>query len=270
LISRAIHNSSLRQARPLVKVNCATLPSNLIESELFGHERGAFTGAQTRQMGRFEVADGTSIFLDEIGELPLELQSKLLRVIQDGEFERLGSSRTIKVDVRVIAATNRDLEAAVRRGRFRDDLFYRLNVFPITVPPLRDRTEDVPLLVEFFVDKVSKRMRKSIELIPEAVMQKLQNYPWPGNVRELENVIERAVINSSGPKLRLADDLAGPVHKEIPTHLKSLSEIETDHIIRVLEETNWRIDGPKGAALILDMNTSTLRSRLRKLGIKKP
>ena len=270
LISRAIHNNSLRKARSLVKVNCATLPSNLIESELFGHERGAFTDAQTRQMGRFEVADGTSIFLDEIGELPLELQTKLLRVLQDGEFERLGSPRTIKVDVRVIAATNRDLEAEVRQGRFREDLFYRLNVFPITVPPLRDRTEDIPLLVEFFVEKVSKRMGKSIELIPESVMKKLQDYPWPGNVRELENVIERAVINSSGPKLRLADDLAGPAHKEMPTPLKSLQEIETDHIIRVLEETNWRIDGPKGAALILDMNPSTLRSRLRKLGIKKP
>jgi PAS domain S-box-containing protein len=270
LISRAIHNRSLRKARSLVKVNCATLPSNLIESELFGHERGAFTGAQTPQTGRFEVADGTSIFLDEIGELPLELQTKLLRVIQDGEFERLGSSRTVKVDVRVIAATNRDLEAEVRQGRFREDLFYRLDVFPITVPPLRDRTEDIPLLVEFFVEKVSKRMGKSIELLPANVMKKLQDYPWPGNVRELENVIERAVINSSGPKLRLADDLAGPAHKEMPTPLKSLQEIEKDYIIRVLEESNWRIDGPQGAALILDMNPSTLRSRLRKLGIKKP
>ncbi len=270
LISRAIHSNSPRKARPLVKVNCATLPSHLIESELFGHERGAFTGAQTRQMGRFEVADGASIFLDEIGEMPLELQTKLLQVIQDGEFERLGSPRTIKVDVRVIAATNRDLEAEIRKGRFREDLFYRLNIFPITAPPLRDRTEDIPLLVESFVEKGSKRMGKSIELIPERVMQKLQDYPWPGNVRELENVIERAVINTSGPKLHLADDLARPVHKEMPTPLKSLEEIETDHIIRVLEETNWRIDGPKGAAKILDMNPSTLRSRLRKLGIQKP
>ena len=270
LISRAIHNNSLRKARPLVKVNCATLPSHLIESELFGHERGAFTGAQTRQMGRFEVANGTSIFLDEIGELPLELQTKLLRVLQDGEFERLGSPRTIKVDVRVIAATNRDLEAEVRQGRFREDLFYRLNVFPITVPSLRDRIEDIPLLVEFFVEKGSKRMGKSIELIPEGVMEKLQAYPWPGNVRELENVIERAVINSSGPKLRLADDLSRPVHKNMPKDLKSLEEIERDYITSVLEETQWRIDGPNGAAVILDMNPSTLRSRLRKLGIKKP
>ena len=269
LISRAIHNNSLRKARPLVKVNCATLPSHLIESELFGHERGAFTGAQTRQMGRFEVANGTSIFLDEIGELPLELQTKLLQVLQDGEFERLGSPRTIKVDVRVIAATNRDLEAEVRQGRFREDLFYRLNVFPITVPSLRDRTEDIAPLADFFVEKASKRIGKSIELIPKSVMKKLQDYPWPGNIRELENVIERAVINSSGPKLRLADDLSRPVHKDMPKDLKSLEEIERDYITSVLEETQWRIDGPNGAALILDMNPSTLRSRLRKLEIKK-
>ena len=270
LVARAIHNNSLRRARPLVKVNCATLPENLIESELFGHERGAFTGAQSRQTGRFEVADGASIFLDEIGEMPLELQAKLLRVLQDGEFERLGSARTIKVDVRVIAATNRDLEAEVRQGRFREDLFYRLNVFPISLPPLRDRTEDIPLLAEFFVDKVSKRMGKSIELIPAKVMQKLQDYPWPGNVRELENVIERAVIISSGPKLRLADELAGSAHKVTPTPLKSLQEMEKDHIMRVLDQTNWRIDGLQGAALILDMHPSTLRSRMRKLGIQKP
>lgn len=270
LISRAVHNNSLRRARALVKVNCATLPANLIESELFGHERGAFTGAQSRQTGRFEVADGASIFLDEIGEMPLDLQTKLLRVLQDGEFERLGTARTIKVDVRVIAATNRDLEAEVARGRFREDLFYRLNVFPITVPPLRDRNEDIPLLAEFFVGKVTKKMGKSIELIPEGVMKKLQDYHWPGNVRELENVIERAVINSSGPKLRLADDLAGPVHKETRGRLKSLQAIEKDYIMRVLEETSWRIDGPKGAALILDMHPSTLRSRMSKLGIQKP
>ena len=269
LISRVIHNNSLRKARPLVKVNCATLPSHLIESELFGHERGAFTGAQARQMGRFEVANGTSIFLDEIGELPLELQTKLLRVLQDGEFERLGSPRTIKVDVRVIAATNRDLEAEVRQGRFREDLFYRLNVFPITVPSLRDRTEDIALLADFFVEKASKRMGKSIELIPKSAMKKLQDYPWPGNIRELENVIERAIINSSGPKLSLADDLSWPVHKDMPKVFKSLEEIERDYITSVLEETKWRIDGPNGAAVILDMNPSTLRSRLRKLEIKK-
>jgi PAS domain-containing protein len=207
LVCRAIHNNSLRKARPLVKVNCAALPANLIESELFGHERGAFTGAQTRRKGRFELADGGCIFLDEIGELPLDLQGKLLRVLQDGEFERLGSSMTIRVDVRVIAATNRDLESQVQMGRFREDLFYRLNVFPITVPPLRERTEDIPLLAQFFMEKNSKRMGKRFEFIPESVKARLLEYPWPGNVRELMNVIERAVISSSGPKLRLADDL---------------------------------------------------------------
>jgi len=270
LIARAIHNNSSRRARPLVKVNCATLPSHLIESELFGHERGAFTGAEAQQLGRFEVAAGTSIFLDEIGELPLELQTRLLRVLQDGEFERLGSSVTIKVDVRAIAATNRDLEEEVRQGRFREDLFYRLNVFPITVPPLRQRAEDIALLAWFFVEKTSKRLGKSIEQIPERIVQKLRDYSWPGNVRELENVIERAVITSSGPRLRLADDLAGPARNQVPAPLKSLQETEKDHIQRVLKQTNWRIDGAKGAALILDMNPSTLRSRMRKLGIQKP
>jgi PAS domain S-box-containing protein len=270
LVARAIHNNSPRAARPLVKVNCATLPTHLIESELFGHEPGAFTGAQARQLGRFEVADGTSIFLDEIGELPPELQTTLLRVLQDGEFERLGSSRTIKVDVRVIAATNRDLEAEVRRGRFREDLFYRLNVFPITVPPLRQRGEDIALLARFFVEKASKRLGKSIEQIPESVVAKLKDYSWPGNVRELENVIERAVLTSSGSRLRLADDLAGPVRNEKPTPLKSLQETEKDHILRVLKSTSWRVEGIKGAALILDMKPSTLRFRMRKLGIQKP
>jgi PAS domain S-box-containing protein len=269
LVARAIHSNSPRKARPLVKVNCTTLPSHLIESELFGHERGAFTGAQTLQMGRFEVADGTSIFLDEIGELPPELQIKLLRVLEHGEFERLGSPRTIKVDVRVIAATNRDLEEEVRKGRFREDLFYRLNVFPITVPPLRQRAEDIALLTRFFVEKASKRLGKSIEQIPESVVHKLRDYSWPGNVRELENVIERAVINSSGPKLRLADDLAGPAPNQKSNLLKSLQETEKDHILQVLEQTSWRIDGAKGAALILDLNPSTLRSRIRKLGIQK-
>jgi PAS domain S-box-containing protein len=270
LIVRAIHSNSSRMVRPLVKVNCATLPSNLIESELFGHERGAFTGAQNRQQGRFEVANGTSIFLDEIGELPLELQTKLLRVLQDGEFERLGSSKTIKVDVRVIAATNRDLEEEVRKGRFREDLFYRLSVFPITVPPLRQRAEDIVLLARFFIEKACKRLGKSIEQIPESIVQKLQNYSWPGNVRELENVIERAVINSSGPRLRLADNLARSDHSQHAPSLKNLQEVEKDHIIRVLEQTKWRIHGAKGAALILDINPSTLRSRMRKLGIQKP
>jgi chemotaxis protein methyltransferase CheR len=269
LVARAIHSLSPRKDRTLVKVNCATLPSNLIESELFGHEKGAFTGAHARQLGRFEVANGATLFLDEIGELPLELQSKLLRVIQDGEFERLGSSGTIKVDVRVIAATNRNLEEEVRKGRFREDLWYRLNIFPITMPPLRERMEDIALLVDFFVDKISKRLGKSIETIPTSVMNTLQNYPWPGNVRELENVLERAVINSSGPKLRLVDKLKTP-GKDLPTTQKTLEEVERNHIVRVLEQTNWKVSGPNGAAEILGLNRSTLRARIRKLDIRQP
>jgi transcriptional regulator with GAF, ATPase, and Fis domain len=269
LVARAIHGLSLRKERALAKVNCATLPSNLIESELFGHERGAFTGAHSRHLGRFEVADGTTLFLDEIGELPLELQPKLLRVIQDGEFERLGSSHMIKVDVRIIAATNRNLEEEVRRGRFRDDLWYRLNIFPITVPPLRDRLDDIPLLVNFYVKKISKRMGKSIEVIPTRVMNALQNYHWPGNVRELENVLERAVINSSGPKLHLVDELTKP-HKDLTTAQKTLDEVERDYIVRVLEQTQWKVSGKNGAAEILGLDRSTLRARMRKLGIRQP
>jgi PAS domain S-box-containing protein len=269
LVARAIHNRSLRKKHPLVKVNCAALPSNLIESELFGHEPGAFTGAQTRQLGRFEVANGTSIFLDEIGDLPLELQTKLLQVIQDGEFERLGSSRTIKVNVRVIAATNRDLEEEVRRGRFREDLFYRLNVFPITVPPLRERIDDIPLLTEFFVEKASKRLGKAIKVIPTSVMNTLKNHPWPGNVRELENVIERAVISSSGSKLRLVDELKPP-QQDLPTPLKTMEAVEFDHIVQVLERTDWKVSGKNGAAEILGLKRGTLRARMQKLGIRKP
>ncbi len=210
LVARAIHGLSLRKNRSLVKVNCATLPTSLIESELFGHEKGAFTGSGSRRLGRFEVADGTTLFLDEIGELPLELQAKLLRVIQDGEFERLGSSQTLKVDTRIIAATNRNLEEEVRKGSFREDLWYRLNVFPITVPPLRDRLDDIAPLVNFYVQKIGKRLGKSIQIVPAGVMHALQDYHWPGNVRELENVLERAVINTSGPKLRLVDELKKP------------------------------------------------------------
>jgi len=269
LVARAIHGLSPRKDRALVKVNCATLPSNLIESELFGHEKGAFTGAHARQLGRFEVADGTTLFLDEIGELPLELQSKLLRVIQDGEFERLGSSGTIKVDVRVIAATNRNLEKEVRKGRFREDLWYRLSIFPITVPPLRERMEDIALLVDFFVDKISKRLGTSIESIPTSVMNTLQDYQWPGNVRELENVLERAVINSSGPKLRLVDELKKP-RKDLMKMQKTLEDVERDHIVRILEQTNWKVSGKNGAAEILGLNRSTLRARIRKLGIRQP
>ena len=269
LVARAIHGLSLRKERALVKVNCATLPSNLIESELFGHEKGAFTGSHSRHLGRFEVANGTTIFLDEIGELPLELQPKLLRVIQDGEFERVGSSHTIKVDVRIIAATNRNLEEEVRRGRFRDDLWYRLNIFPITMPPVRDRLDDIPLLVDFYVKKISKRMGKSIAIIPTSVMNALQNYHWPGNVRELENVLERAVINSSGPKLRLVDELKTQ-QKDLSTAQKPLEAVEREHIVRILEQTQWKVSGKTGASEILGLNRSTLRARMRKLGILKP
>ncbi|HPJ66268.1 MAG TPA: sigma 54-interacting transcriptional regulator [Desulfobacteraceae bacterium] len=266
LVARAIHGLSSRKDRALVKVNCATLPSNLIESELFGHEKGAFTGAHSRHLGRFEVADGATLFLDEIGELPMELQPKLLRVVQDGEFERLGSSHTIKIDVRIIAATNRNLEEEVRRGRFRDDLWYRLNIFPVTVPPLRDRLDDIPLLVEFYVKKISRRMGKSIEFIPTSVMNALQSYHWPGNVRELENVLERAVINSSGPKLHLVDELKKQ-QKDLSTTQKTLEAVEHDHIVQILEQTHGKVSGKNGAAEILGLNRSTLRARMRKLGI---
>ena len=269
LVARAVHGLSLRKERALVKVDCATLPSNLIESELFGHEKGAFTGAHSRHLGRFEVANGTTVFLDEIGELPLELQPKLLRVVQDGEFERLGSSHTIKVDMRIIAATNRNLEEEVRRGRFREDLWYRLNIFPITMPPLRDRLDDISHLVDFYVKKISKRMGKSIEIIPTRVMNALQNYHWPGNIRELENVLERAVINSSGPKLHLADELKTQ-QKDLSTTQKTLEAVERDHIVRILEQTQWKVSGKNGAAEILGLNRSTLRARMRKLGILKP
>ena len=269
LVARAIHNTSQFKKHPLVKVNCAVLPANLIESELFGHEKGAFTGADTRHIGRFEVANGTSIFLDEIGELPLESQIKLLRVLQEGEFERLGSSKTIKVDVRVIAATNRNLEAEIRQGRFREDLFYRLNVFPITVPPLRDRKDDIPLLVQFFVDKFSKKLGKTIETIPQRVIKILTDYPWPGNVRELENVIERAVIHTSGSKLRLVDEFKQE-QIGVLSALKTMEAVEAEHITRVLEHANWKVSGKDGAAEILGLKRGTLRARMQKLGIRKP
>jgi chemotaxis protein methyltransferase CheR len=268
LVARALHGSSLRKNRALIKVNCATLPANLIESELFGHEKGAFTGSQARHLGRFEVADGGTLFLDEIGELPLELQAKLLRVIQDGEFERLGSSHTIKVDTRILAATNRNLEEEVRNGRFREDLWYRLNVFPITVPPLRDRLDDIPLLVDFYVKKIAKRIGKTITIIPTVVMNTLQDYHWPGNIRELENVLERAVINSSGPKLRLVDELKQPL-RDLGANRKSLQTVEKEHILRVLEQTKWKISGKDSAAELLGLDRSTLRARMRKLNIEK-
>ncbi len=268
LVARAIHGTSARKNRALIKMNCAALPSHLIESELFGHEKGAFTGAQSRRLGRFEIANNATLFLDEIGELPLELQPKLLRVIDDGEFERLGSSETRKVDVRIISATNRNLEEEVNKGEFREDLWYRLNVFPITTPPLRDRIDDIPLLVKFYVDRISKRLGKVIENIPSNVMDALLQYHWPGNVRELENVLERAVINSSGPKLRLVDELKKP-HKGAVRADKTLQNVEREYIMRVLEQVEWKVSGQGSAAEILGLDRSTLRARMRKLNIRK-
>lgn len=269
LVARAIHGMSLRKARALIKMNCAALPSNLIESELFGHEKGAFTGAHSRRLGRFEIANGATLFLDEIGELPLELQPKLLQVIDNGEFERLGSSVTQKVDVRIIAATNRNLEEEVGKGNFREDLWYRLNIYPISMPPLRERTEDIALLVNFFIGKISKRLGKVIKIVPAGVMDALRQYHWPGNVRELENVLERAVINSSSPKLRLVDELKKPL-KDVPKPDQTLDKVERDYINRVLEQVQWKVSGKNSAAEILGLDRSTLRARMRKLNIRKP
>ena len=266
LVAQAIHRLSPRRSHLMVKVNCAALPSGLVESELFGREKGAYTGALTRQIGRFEVADGSTLFLDEIGELSLELQAKLLRVLETGEFERLGSPRTIKVDVRVIAATNRDLAEEVRKGRFREDLYYRLNVFPIRVPPLRERAEDIPLLVWTFLEEFSARMGKKITQVPRKTMEALQRHPWPGNVRELRNVIEHGAILTTGDTLRvpMLDD-AAPVGAPPPT----LADSERELILRALERAGWRIKGPKGAAAALGLNPSTLYSRMKKLGIRQ-
>ncbi|MBP7528389.1 MAG: sigma 54-interacting transcriptional regulator [Syntrophorhabdaceae bacterium] len=269
LIAAAIHQMSPRKARPLITVNCAALPANLMESELFGREKGAFTGADSRQVGRFELANGSTLCLDEIGELPSEMQAKLLRVIQHNEFERLGSSHTIKVDVRIIATTNRNLEEEVRKGRFRQDLYYRLNVFPITVPPLRQRTEDIPLLAHAFVERYSKKLGKQITSIQKETMKALQNYPWPGNVRELENVIERAAILCPGPALQLADKLEISCLPFSST-VKTLEETERNQILKTLSETRWRIEGKDGAATILGIHPSTLRARMHKLGISRP
>jgi formate hydrogenlyase transcriptional activator len=271
VVARAIHTSSSRKGKPLITVDCTTLPATLVESELFGRERGAFTGSDARQIGRFELADGGTIFLDEVGEMPLELQCKLLRVIQDGEFERLGSPRTIKIDVRIIAATNRNLEEAVRNGKFREDLFYRLNVFPITMPPLRQRKDDIPLLVNHFVAKFNKKIGKKIETVSKDTLNVLQEYHWPGNVRELESVIERAIIVSQGSALQVLDRLDTSLKAEEPASrdVKALAELEQDHILQVLQQTGWRIEGKNGAAGILGLNASTLRARMRKYGISR-
>lgn len=269
VVARAIHSSSARKGRTLITVDCTTLPAALVESELFGRERGAFTGSDARQIGRFELADGGTIFLDEIGEMPLELQSKLLRVIQDGEFERLGSPRTIKTDVRIIAATNRDLGEEVKNGKFREDLFYRLNVFPITMPPLRQRKEDVPLLVNHFVAKFNKKIGKKIETVSKDTLGILQEYHWPGNIRELESVIERAVIVSQGSALQVLDrfDTFKKPDEPVDGDIKLLAKLEHDHILQVLQKTGWRIEGKSGAAILLGLNASTLRARMRKYGI---
>ncbi|MDD2271221.1 MAG: sigma-54 dependent transcriptional regulator [Desulfuromonadaceae bacterium] len=269
VIARAIHSSSTRKGRPLITIDCTTLPATLVESELFGRERGAFTGSDTRQIGRFELADGGTIFLDEIGEMPLAMQSKLLRVIQDGEFERLGNPRTIKVDVRIIAATNRNLAEEVKNGTFREDLFYRLNVFPISMPPLRQRKDDVPLLVNHFVAKFNKKIGKKIDVVSKDTMNALQEYHWPGNVRELESVIERAVIISQGSALQVLDRFDTFCSEEEPAdgEVKALALLEHDHILQVLQKTGWRIEGKNGAAVLLDLNASTLRARMRKYGI---
>jgi len=323
LVARAVHLASARRERPLIKVNCAALPVGLIESELFGHERGAFTGAQERRIGRFELADGGTIFLDEIGELPLETQVKLLRVLQEREFERLGGRRTLRVDVRVIAATNRDLPKAIAEGSFRQDLYYRLNVFPLRIPPLRERGDDIPLLVQYFARRYAGKIGRPIARVPRETMARLVAYPWPGNVRELENVIERAVILSTGTDLEVAAELlpaiaappgppllpaipgrAGAVLRRAPAGIatpawhgdaaavpssasqpelppgsalgvpadaepQSLEAIEREHILATLRDTGWRIDGPSGAARVLELNPSTLRSRMKKLGIRR-
>ena len=271
LIARAIHQRSRYRDRPLVKVNCATLPVGLVESELFGHEKGAFTGAVSRKIGRFELADGGTIFLDEISELPLELQAKLLRVLQEGEFERVGSSHTLTVNVRVIAATNRDLAMAVQTGSFRADLFYRLNVFPLTLPPLRERKDDIPLLVECFLARMTKKLGKALTGLSDDSMARVMRYAWPGNVRELQNVIERAAILARGPFIEIDEALEQRLpSNDHPLPAASLEDVERAHILRVLADTNGIIEGPRGAARILGLHPNTLRFRLQKLGIKNP
>ncbi len=267
VLAQAIHDASARNSRPMIKVNCAALPASLIESELFGREKGAFTGALARQPGRFEIADGSTIFLDEVGELPLELQSKLLRVLQEGEFERLGGTKTIRVDARVIAATNRPLAQAVKEGKFREDLFYRLDVFPIEVPPLRERREDIPMLTWTFVKEFSNSMGKPIDEIADESMSALLGYHWPGNIRELRNVIERAMILCHGPRLciKLGHTTLRPI--AVKAAAGSLDEAERAIILQAVEQCNWRIRGSNGAAALLDVKPTTLESRIKKLGL---
>ena len=285
LIARAIHNRSSRRSRTFVKVNCAAIPSGLLESELFGHERGAFTGAIAQKIGRFELADKGTLFLDEVGDIPLELQPKLLRVLQEQEFERLGSPRTLRVDTRVVAATNRDLASLVTDKQFRSDLYYRLNVFPIHVPALRERREDVPLLVRYFVQRYSRQLNKKVQYVPAEVMDALAAYSWPGNIRELENLIERAVLLSPGTELRVplaelrsagnATASASALFSStsstsFTSSISTLEEAERQHILRALRHTQWRIAGPRGAAALLGLKRTTLQARMRKLGLRRP
>ena len=268
LVARAVHEQSLRRNGPFVKLNCAAMPAGLMESELFGHERGAFTGAVAQTMGRFQLAHHGTLFLDEIGDLPLELQPKLLRVLQEQEFERLGSARTIRVDVRVVAATNQNLEQMVRDRQFRADLFYRLNVFPIMLPPLRERQDDIPLLVRHFVDQFARRMNKPVSHIPSGVMDTLRLHPWPGNIRELENCIERAMIMSSGPELRLSSgELQPRMTSQSCSGIRTLADAERDHILNVLEQASGVVGGRGGAAARLGVARTTLIYKMRKLGI---
>jgi transcriptional regulator with GAF, ATPase, and Fis domain len=272
LIAKAIHNTSNRKDKPLIRVNCAAIPAELLESELFGHKKGSFTGATNDRIGKFQLADGGTLFLDEIGEMPLELQPKILRAIQEGEIEPIGGSKTIKLDLRIIAATNRELEKEVEAKRFRQDLFFRLNVFPITIPPLRERIEDIPVLIHHFLERFCKKYNKQIETISKATLQQMKIYTWPGNVRELENIVERAVITSYQEKVLFPNfdhTEVFPIEK-ISNKTLSLDDIQSNHIIKTLNFTKWKISGKDGAAAVLDMKPSTLRDRMAKFGIKKP
>ena len=270
LIARAIHRLSGRNQRTFVKLNCAAIPTGLLESELFGHERGAFTGAIAQKVGRFELAHGGTIFLDEVGEIPLELQSKLLRVLQEQEFERLGSTRTVHVDIRLIAATNRDLATLVEDREFRSDLYYRLNVFPITLPPLRERREDIPVLVRYFTQHYAARMKKHIETIPGPTLEALSRYHWPGNIRELENLVERAVILTQGTHLQVPLLELKIEARQPPAPSPTLQEAEREQVLRVLRDTHWVIGGPDGAAARLGLKRTTLTSKIKKLGLSRP
>jgi formate hydrogenlyase transcriptional activator len=278
LIARAVHSASNRADKPFIKINCAALPAGLVESELFGHERGAFSGALQRRLGRFELAHGGTIFLDEIGEVPLDVQVKLLRVLQEREFERVGGSQTISADVRVIAATNRDLQKAMTDGSFRTDLYYRLNVFPVQMPALRERLEDIPLLAQFFVQKYASRVGRRIDSVDHDTLERLARYHWPGNIRELENLVERALILASTSVLSIEPE-ALPLRREgaasengVPDSLPtdSLNAVQREHILEMLQKTRWVLEGERGAANLLGMKPATLRHRMKKLGIARP